>query len=117
MRVNSSGLGKTTMFAKITLVDVEKESGTLRMAVEAVEPVHWYITIRLGPTDIWHILKQVMKRPTVILKAIGMLIKGMFGPENIKPYVPPEVPPIIKVGVDKSKAKKKIFQTTTQSSS
>jgi|GEM_PF-487740 len=105
MRVNSSGLGKTTMFAKITLVDVEKESGTVRMCIEAVEPVHWYITVRMGPTDLWHLVKALFGSPLTLLKMPYLLLKGAFGPEDLKPEVPPEVPPIIKA--DELKESKK----------
>ncbi|RKY71981.1 MAG: hypothetical protein DRQ24_06085 [Candidatus Latescibacterota bacterium] len=105
MRVNSSGLGKTTMFAKITLVDVEKESGTVRMCIEAVEPVHWYITIRMGPTDLWHLVKALFGSPLTLLKMPYLLLKGVFGPEDLKPEVPPEVPPIVKA--DELRAAKK----------
>ncbi|RLA99669.1 MAG: hypothetical protein DRG83_12695 [Deltaproteobacteria bacterium] len=114
MRVNSSGLGKTTMFAKVTLVDIERESNTMRMCIEAVEPVHWYITIRMGPTDLWHMAKALLGSPLTLIKMVYLLAKGVFGPENIKPEVPPEVPPILRANEIKKETRQDMKAQSSQ---
>lgn len=113
MRVNSSGLGKTTMFAKITLVDVERDSSALRMCIEAVDPVHWYITIRMGPTDVWHLVKSLVGSPLTLVRMLAMVVKGAVGPEEIKVEVPPHVPPIVKA----SEVKRKRVASSPETSS
>ena len=54
MKVNSTGLGKTTMVA--TFADLEKVDGepvgAMRLNIEATEPVHWSIKATVGGDDL-----------------------------------------------------------------
>jgi len=76
MKVNSTGLGKTTMVASFTEVRPDPETGdTLKLRVDAYEPIHWVITITLGGADLRRFVKLLLN-PVVLLKALVLLVKG-----------------------------------------
>ena len=69
MKVNSTGLGKTTLTAHISGIGPGEEPRGLTMKIESTEPVHWFITCRMKPGDIRTAIKMVLK-PTVIFRII-----------------------------------------------
>jgi hypothetical protein len=76
MKVNSTGLGKTTMVAGFTEIRVDPETGnTLKLRVDASEPIHWVITITLGGKDMRRFIGLLLN-PSILLKALVLLIKG-----------------------------------------
>ncbi|MFH0915394.1 MAG: hypothetical protein V1912_02975 [bacterium] len=71
MKVNSTGLGKTTLTAHISGLTPGDEPGILTMKIESTEPVHWFITCAMEPKDIRTAIKMVLK-PTALLRIIRM---------------------------------------------
>ena len=61
MKVNSTGLGNTTLTAHISGLLPGDEPGLLVMKIESTQPVHWYITCRMEPEDIRTAIKMVLK--------------------------------------------------------
>ena len=48
MKVNSTGLGQTTMIASFTQLFKDPDGGkTLKLKIESSEPIHWVITATL----------------------------------------------------------------------
>ncbi len=76
MKVNSTGLGKTTLVANFGVL--EPTAGavpSLKMTIESTQPIHWHITVALDGSDIrqfigivlkpkliWHVLKMLFSR-------------------------------------------------------
>lgn len=78
MKVNSTGLGKTTMVAHFEeLAKVNDENGTLamRLNIEATEPVHWSIKATVGGDDVRQFIKLAL-RPSVIWFGLKLLFFG-----------------------------------------
>ena len=76
MKVNSTGLGKTTMVANFTEIRPDPETGnSLRSRVDASEPIHWVITITLGGQDMRRFIRLLLN-PALLFKALVLLIKG-----------------------------------------
>jgi hypothetical protein len=74
MKVNSTGLGSTTLTAHISGLLPGDEPGVLVMKIESTQPVHWYITCRMEPKDIRTAIKMVLK-PT----AVGRIVRMALG--------------------------------------
>jgi hypothetical protein len=50
MKVNSTGLGQTTMVAAFTQLFKDPDGGqALKLKIESSEPIHWVITATLHP--------------------------------------------------------------------
>jgi hypothetical protein len=76
MKVNSTGLGKTTMVANFTEIRPDPETGNaLKLRVDASEPIHWVITITLGGKDMRRFVGLLLN-PALLFKALVLLIKG-----------------------------------------
>ncbi|MHB1345662.1 MAG: hypothetical protein ACYCX3_15125, partial [Thermoleophilia bacterium] len=72
MRVNSTGLGKTTLTSHISALE-PAEDGGLRMKIESTKPVHWYITCDMEPADLRAAIKMVL-RPSVLGRILAMAL-------------------------------------------
>ena len=86
MRVNSTGLGKTTMVANFGVFDTVvaekiagqyegKEGDYVVLSVNAFEPVHWNIKITLGGKDLRRCLLKAMK-PRIAFRMLWLLLRG-----------------------------------------
>jgi hypothetical protein len=76
MKVNSTGLGKTTMVAHFEdLVKMNDGSGGMRLSIEATEPVHWSIKAAVGGADLRRFAKLLL-RPSVLFYAVWLLCFG-----------------------------------------
>lgn len=77
MQVQSTGLGKTMLTAHMANLEANNDGlgFGLTLKIEATEPVHWYITCRLTPTDIRRTLKLVLT-PSVLFRVLKMLFQG-----------------------------------------
>jgi hypothetical protein len=85
MKVNSTGLGKTTLTSHISGLAPGDEPGVLVMKIESTEPVHWYITCRMEPRDIRTAIKMVLKPAAlfrIVRMALGLTGKGI-APEAV----------------------------------
>jgi hypothetical protein len=83
MKVNSTGLGKTTMVAHFEdLVKVNDGSGGMRLNIEATEPVHWSIKATVGGADLRRFAKLFL-RPSILFYALWLICfgKGLEPPE------------------------------------
>lgn len=77
MKVNSTGLGKTTMvahFAELAKVDGE-ETGAMRLSIEATEPVHWAIKATVGGEDLRKFARLMLK-PSNLVYVLWLLCFG-----------------------------------------
>ncbi len=77
MRVNSTGLGKTTMVAQFADLTKFDDHGTTAMVlnIEATEPVHWSIKATVGGSDLRMFLKLLL-RPSILGRALWLLCFG-----------------------------------------
>jgi len=77
MKVNSTGLGKTTMVAHFEeLVKVNDEpGGAMRLNIEATEPVHWSIKATVGGEDLRTFAKLLLK-PSILFFALRLILSG-----------------------------------------
>jgi hypothetical protein len=77
MKVNSTGLGKTTMVAHFAeLVEVEDNGMTvMALKIEATEPVHWSIRATVGGDDLRTFAKLLLK-PSIFFRALRMVCSG-----------------------------------------
>ena len=76
MKVNSTGLGKTTMVAHFAdLAKVEDEPGAMRLNIEATEPVHWSIKATVGGDDLRAFAKFLL-RPSILFYALWLVCFG-----------------------------------------
>jgi energy-coupling factor transporter ATP-binding protein EcfA2 len=73
MKVNSTGLGSTTLTAHIAGLLPGDESGVLMMKIESTKPVHWYITCQMEPKDIRTAIKMVLK-PAALWRILKMVL-------------------------------------------
>ncbi|MGB6067894.1 MAG: hypothetical protein WBG50_24065 [Desulfomonilaceae bacterium] len=84
MKVNSTGLGKTTMvasFAHLEKVNGEP-GGAMRLNIEATEPVHWSIKATVGGDDLRRFARLMLK-PSNFFHVLWLLCFG-------KKLTPPE---------------------------
>ena len=86
MRVNSTGLGTTTMVANFedfqTVVTkklagqyVGKDGEYIIIGVEAVKPIHWNIRITMDGCDLRNLMKKAL-RPKVIYRMVKIFFTG-----------------------------------------
>jgi len=77
MKVNSTGLGKTTMVAHFAdLKNVEDNgAGAMVLNIEATEPVHWSIKATVGGEDLRTFAKLLLK-PSILGRAIWLVLFG-----------------------------------------
>ncbi len=75
MKVNSTGLGQTTMVASFTQLfkDPDGEE-TLKLKIESSEPIHWVITATLGGADLRNFIRLLLK-PSILYHAILLMFK------------------------------------------
>lgn len=73
MKVNSTGLGKTTLVADFgQLTTVNDATPGFKMTIEATQPIHWHITVVLDGSDIRGFIKMLLK-PAILWHAIKVL--------------------------------------------
>ncbi len=73
MKVNSTGLGKTTLVANFGVLEpVAGAVPTLKMTIESTQPIHWHITVALDGSDIRQFIGIVLK-PKLMLHVLKML--------------------------------------------
>lgn len=72
MRVNSTGLGKTTLTSHISALRPDDDGG-LTMRIESTKPVHWQITCAMEPSDVRGAIRMVLK-PSVLLRIAKMAL-------------------------------------------
>lgn len=81
MRVNSTGLGKTTLTSHISALEPGDDGG-LMMKIESTKPVHWQITCQMETSDVRAAMKMVLK-PSVLLRILRMALgKGTGEPQD-----------------------------------
>ncbi len=94
MKVNSTGLGKTTLVANFGVL--EPTAGTpptLKMTIESTQPIHWHITVVLDGTDIRNFIGIVLK-PKLIIHVLKMLLsRTPQTPVETKPATAPASKP------------------------
>jgi hypothetical protein len=77
MKVNSTGLGKTTMvahFADLTKIQ-DGENGAMTLNIEATEPVHWSIKATVGGEDLRTFARMLLK-PSILWYTLRLLFFG-----------------------------------------
>ena len=75
MKVNSTGLGQTTMIASFTQLFKDPDGGeALKLKIESSEPIHWVITATLEGADLRNFIKLLLK-PSILCYAISMMMK------------------------------------------
>jgi len=77
MKVNSTGLGKTTMvahFADLTKVKDGNKDGMI-LNIEATEPVHWSIKATVGGNDLRQFARLLLK-PSNLYRTVRLLLFG-----------------------------------------
>ncbi len=75
MKVNSTGLGQTTMVAAFTQLNKDPEGGeALKLKIESSEPIHWVITATLEGSDLRNFIKLLFK-PSIFCYAILLMMK------------------------------------------
>jgi len=75
MKVNSTGLGQTTMVAAFTQLFKDPEGGeALKLKIESSEPIHWVITATLEGADLRNFIKLLFK-PSILYYAVSLMMK------------------------------------------
>ena len=75
MKVNSTGLGQTTMIAAFTQLFKDPDGGeALKLKIESSEPIHWVITATLEGADLRNFIKLLLK-PSILYYAISLMLK------------------------------------------
>ena len=75
MKVNSTGLGQTTMVAAFTqLLKDPDGGGTLKLKIESSEPIHWVITATLEGADLRNFIRLLFK-PSILYYAISLMMR------------------------------------------
>ncbi len=77
MKVNSTGLGKTTMvahFADLTQAN-NGEAPAMILNIEATEPVHWSIKATVGGNDLRRFARLLLK-PSNLFSTVRLLLSG-----------------------------------------
>ena len=83
MKVNSTGLGQTTMVAAFTQLFKDPDGGqSLKLKIESSEPIHWVITATLGGADLRNFIKLLFK-PSILYYAISLMMKKNSAPKNV----------------------------------
>lgn len=88
MRVNSTGLGKTTLIVKITGLSYEyreDEGWHIKFGMESKEPVSWIMQARLFGPDLRDAVKAVLKliaNPIRLFKCIKLLMSNPSPPKT-----------------------------------
>ncbi len=86
MRVNSTGLGQTTMVAnfegfhtvvteKVAGQYVGKDGQYIILGVEAVKPIHWTIRITMDGQDLRKLIRAALT-PKVLYRVLSILTRG-----------------------------------------
>jgi hypothetical protein len=86
MRVNSTGLGTTTMVAnfegfqtavteKLAGQYIGKDGEYIVIGVEAVKPIHWNIRITMDGQDLRKLIKKALK-PKIAYRMFSILFRG-----------------------------------------
>jgi hypothetical protein len=78
MKVNSTGLGKTTMvahFANLSKVEDNGSGKGMVLNIEATEPVHWSIKATVGGEDLRTFAKLLL-RPSILFRAVWLVCFG-----------------------------------------
>lgn len=77
MKVNSTGLGKTTMVAHFADLSKVKDgtNDAMTLNIEATEPVHWSIKATVGGEDL-RTFARLLLRPSILFRAIWLLCFG-----------------------------------------
>ena len=86
MKVNSTGLGKTTMVAHFADLVNAEDGDELAMVlnIEATEPVHWSIKATVAGEDLRTFVKLLL-RPSILWRALRMFVFGKsLGPVQNK---------------------------------
>jgi hypothetical protein len=74
MKVNSTGLGKTTLVANFGVLEpISGAPPSLKMTIESTQPIHWHITVALDGSDIRHFIGIVLK-PSLLIHVLKMLL-------------------------------------------
>ena len=82
MKVNSTGLGQTTMIASFTQLFKDPDGGeALKLKIESSEPIHWVITATLEGADLRNFIKLLFK-PSILYYAISLMMKKKKGLKN-----------------------------------
>jgi hypothetical protein len=75
MKINSTGLGQTTMVASFTqLFKDPDEAEALKLKIESSEPIHWVITATLGGADLRNFIRLLFE-PSILYHAISLMLK------------------------------------------
>jgi hypothetical protein len=84
MKVNSTGLGQTTMIAAFTQLFKDPDGGeALKLKIESSEPIHWVITATLQGADLRNFIKLLFK-PSILYYAVSLMLKKS-APKNDSP--------------------------------
>ena len=78
MKVNSTGLGKTTMvahFAELTKIEENGSGKCMVLNIEATEPVHWSIKATVGGEDL-RMFAKLLLRPSILFRALWLVCFG-----------------------------------------
>lgn len=78
MKVNSTGLGKTTMVAHFANLSKIEENGSgkcMVLNIEATEPVHWSIKATVGGEDL-RTFARLLLRPSILVRAVWLVCFG-----------------------------------------
>ncbi len=82
MKVNSTGLGQTTMVAAFTQLSKDPDGAqTLKLKIESSEPIHWVITATLEGGDLRNFIKLLLK-PSILYYAVSLMLKGKSVPKT-----------------------------------
>ena len=79
MKVNSTGLGKTTLVANFGVLEpIAGATPGLKMTIESTQPIHWHITVALDGSDIRQFIGIVLK-PSLLIQVLKMLLSRTPG--------------------------------------
>jgi hypothetical protein len=90
MKVNSTGLGKTTLVANFGVLEpIAGATPGLKMTIESTQPIHWHITVALDGSDIRQFIGIVLK-PRLLIHVLKMLVARTSQPSTeTKPAAAP----------------------------
>ncbi len=94
MKVNSTGLGKTTLVANFGVLEpIAGAPPALKMTIESTQPIHWHITVALDGSDIRQFIGIVLK-PRLLIHVLKMLLsRAPQAPVETKPAAAPAAKP------------------------
>lgn len=96
MKVNSTGLGKTTLIANFGVLEpIAGAAPGLKMTIESTQPIHWHITVALDGSDIRQFIGIVLK-PKLLIHVLKMLFSRapQAAPVETKPAPAPAAKPV-----------------------